>query len=896
MHYAGSAILTVPFPDGIGEPPWTLTEGADRGIATISGFDVEDATQAWSMVGLGDFYAEESAASPVRIFTGYLGDRNIGRGVHEVMAGARLWTVQVVDLNTQLNDLIIRDGKRPAETDVDRINWLHALAGIPFAGSYLYDASGPVNMPASDYTGRHPFDVLLDCSNQSNKTFYLFYGGAASRTGAPLAVRLAYHAPVWASNTAAGAISNLPGDINGTSVFAPAATDYITRSPARVYSGCFFEYSGGSVWVPNATTLANFRRRELHSVDMSVTDPATATTLATAYLARCGTEEDTTTVHLHNVPAASLGYFLPGQRVSVTLSHVEAYAAGAYMAITQRTVIPHTVGFYDLDLECANPILTGFWGVGHKNGLVMTPPPLVDNTGSAQMQAFAGQTATPLTNSQMALAAPGALTLGTSKTDAAGTNNNLPWYTCWAGSGTPTMAIVADATWPGSNYLQASFDALGSATTHNPAVTSDFFPVRGNWVLKLVVTQAALVKAGSTVQRVFTVDWYKSDRVTLISTSTIASDAVAASGSDYTLGMGTQYLGLPVTAPAAASYARLTANLYETAGHNAANWWRWGELGMVNAVTADTLVVGSSGQMNLTNPDFETGDLTGWMAVTPGSSAIAVTDLTAWTCQGQYACTIYGGGAGDNPYLYQPCGSVAPGEYVVVSALLGNTSNLTTAVGVSWFDKTGAFISGSIANLGPTGLPLMRYSAILGPAPANTAVGTVYFANLHAGTYSRVDDVQVTRQLDLVNALGNVVINAAGVAITNGKLTVTNAGATVIIDGTSDIFKIVATGTVQTAICNPNATQTATVDLSTGLTFAPAIHCLVQFVTGYASQTPWISWGLGNGLVYTSCEADAHMVNTNQTRLTATTRNCNNSGQPTTVLVYRYYIFKEVAF
>jgi hypothetical protein len=86
------------------------------------------------------------------------------------------------------------------------------------------------------------------------------------------------------------------------------------------------------------------------------------------------------------------------------------------------------------------------------------------------------------------------------------------------------------------------------------------------------------------------------------------------------------------------------------------------------------------------------------------------------------------------------------------------------------------------------------------------------------------------------------------------------------------------------------------VDLSTGLTFAPAIHCLVQFVTGYASQTPWISWGLGDGLVYSSCEADAHMVNTNQTRLTATTRNCNNSGQPTTVLVYRYYIFKEVAF
>jgi hypothetical protein len=50
---------------------------------------------------------------------------------------------------------------------------------------------------------------------------------------------------------------------------------------------------------------------------------------------------------------------------------------------------------------------------------------------------------------------------------------------------------------------------------------------------------------------------------------------------------------------------------------------------------------------------------------------------------------------------------------------------------------------------------------------------------------------------EVENATAEVIVNEAGLTITNGKLTVTNPGGTVVIDGTSNMFKIIASGTVQ---------------------------------------------------------------------------------------------------
>jgi hypothetical protein len=69
---------------------------------------------------------------------------------------------------------------------------------------------------------------------------------------------------------------------------------------------------------------------------------------------------------------------------------------------------------------------------------------------------------------------------------------------------------------------------------------------------------------------------------------------------------------------------------------------------------------------------------------------------------------------------------------------------------------------------------------------------------------------------DINVAAGDVLIDKNGIAITNGKISVTNAGSTVIIDGTSDMFKIAATGT-QSLNVGASSGETAVSVTLTGL-------------------------------------------------------------------------------
>lgn len=78
------------------------------------------------------------------------------------------------------------------------------------------------------------------------------------------------------------------------------------------------------------------------------------------------------------------------------------------------------------------------------------------------------------------------------------------------------------------------------------------------------------------------------------------------------------------------------------------------------------------------------------------------------------------------------------------------------------------------------------------------------------------DEVPVDR---VVNAKATVVIDSTGIAVLNGKITVTNPGGTVIIDGTSNIFKIAANGSQSCTIPDTLYGTSATTTLS-GLTYS----------------------------------------------------------------------------
>lgn len=131
----------------------------------------------------------------------------------------------------------------------------------------------------------------------------------------------------------------------------------------------------------------------------------------------------------------------------------------------------------------------------------------------------------------------------------------------------------------------------------------------------------------------------------------------------------------------------------------------------------------------------------------------------------------------------------------------------------------------------------------------------------------------------------------------NYGLQVTNPGGTVIIDGTSNMFKIAATGFLSVAGCNGAAgycVTTVTTDLATGLTTAPAF--LGFRGSGSTAETlPLVQFSAATGAPIAQYRMSAGVVNTNQTRVTARWEALNTdlSGQPNNSLYY--IVLKEAA-
>jgi hypothetical protein len=526
---AGAVRLPSAAGESIQAPIWSLTEGGEKGATAMSGFALEDPSASAGLVGQKEVHFEDDACVDPTIFAGFFDQRGFSRAAALRTGAAREWDAQVTDCNVLLGDYAILAGSRPAETDIARIDWLLASGYLPIGDAGFIDRSSPVSMPKTDYTGRFPADVLAECSNASNKNYFVRWeqeawfpdpaspwapatpevytqGGASpapsnlgdvnipshvvgskwqvvvswtafgvilnkldwqnsahdpvapwlDRTGtatpqiilgpqselsggtvtvnlgpctfnyAPTGFLyahagagggpggydygwlrsgvaydsrcvwgmsvtltppgpgpcLGYHDTNWSGDTSGLAISNVLTDIDNVTTFGPQPADKLTRNPGRVYSGCWFDYSGGHVYVPNSMTLAAFRHRDVRASDMTCTTAAAATVLATAYLARCETEEDRITVNLTNVPAASVNLARPGQRIPVKLSHVPGYESGTYLAILQRTVAPVAYGSYNLALDLAEPKLTGYFpartlapAVWQNLGAVISPSP-----------------------------------------------------------------------------------------------------------------------------------------------------------------------------------------------------------------------------------------------------------------------------------------------------------------------------------------------------------------------------------------------------------------------------------------------------------------------------------------------------------------------------------------
>jgi hypothetical protein len=221
------------------------------------------------------------------------------------------------------------------------------------------------------------------------------------------------------------------------------------------------------------------------------------------------------------------------------------------------------------------------------------------------------------------------------------------------------------------------------------------------------------------------------------------------------------------------------------------------------SITADKLVVGEFAN-GLTNPGFETGDLTGWDSNPASGGSCATT--TSGPQTGKYAAVI-SNAAATGSYInsqgfiaVKDAGVVAVGAWLRGQDVSGDSADL----GVQFFDSALGFISAASSTFAVTGTNTFYRAKIT--APAGAAFGRVYVFNNTANKFIVADDVSFGTR--------GAIIGPAGVTILNGALVVENAGATVIIDGTSNMFKIQASGNMASSFPAAGGAHTVNTTIS----------------------------------------------------------------------------------
>jgi hypothetical protein len=188
---------------------------------------------------------------------------------------------------------------------------------------------------------------------------------------------------------------------------------------------------------------------------------------------------------------------------------------------------------------------------------------------------------------------------------------------------------------------------------------------------------------------------------------------------------------------------------------------------------------------------------------------------------------------------------------------------------------------------------------------AKLAAGAVTADSIAAGaiTTAKLDAAAVTTaKLDasavialVTNAGATVIIDAAGIAVTNGAITVTNPGSTVIIDGTSNMFKIMASGSMASSF--PAAGGAHTVSATVSGSGSSVLQTL--FMTGYDNSSTANLRGLdgveavisGSGTISFRAYTYVNISGgDNKLNLVAESSISN----PGTTAMARYYLLKEV--
>lgn len=320
-----------------------VTQNAEEGSVATSTVLIDDPNGNLDIVGHRIFAVQETSITgdDEFVYVGYTAERKIIRGPYRNGVG-RQWEVQLVDINTVLERRVMTgsDANRPAETDVQRVQWLEATnEGHLIADTrYLFTAN-PVNMDAVDYRGQMFKSILDDCAQSSGKDYWLTYFGDTSSPTYPWGqFSLWYGFRNRSEYASTIRLSNELSEVDTVTTFALSnETTSLKRDPSRVYSGVYMPYDGGSSYVQDNAIALAFARRDAISPAENVKTNAKATARATRYLADISTEEDVISFGFQ-VPAAQVNDLRQGMLVPIKATHLPGYEDFVSMRVLNRNV------------------------------------------------------------------------------------------------------------------------------------------------------------------------------------------------------------------------------------------------------------------------------------------------------------------------------------------------------------------------------------------------------------------------------------------------------------------------------------------------------------------------------------------------------------------------------
>lgn len=319
-----------------------VTQNAEEGSVAISQMTVEDPLGELDIVGWRRIFAFEQTAtsSNSAIYGSWVYDKTIHRGPFRTLAG-RVWDVNLADDNALLEFRIMNgsDANRPAETDVQRIQWLMSTSEMNRMGDVTtyVDTTGGKAMDAVDYRGQRCADIANDCAQASGKNYFTFLTQSGAGGLNTLGTAFWYGFDNSTLYSSPLRLTNVLAEIDNNFTFAIAMDTHLTRDPSRVYSGVYLPFDGGSVYEELASTSNNFTRRDVEMDGRNVKTAAKASARALRYLNDLDTEEDRIETALY-LPATKVNFVKVGMRVQVKATHLPGYTDYTWMRVLRRQV------------------------------------------------------------------------------------------------------------------------------------------------------------------------------------------------------------------------------------------------------------------------------------------------------------------------------------------------------------------------------------------------------------------------------------------------------------------------------------------------------------------------------------------------------------------------------